>query len=343
MGKGCGDGNYPRFTSVRARAGSAQRYGVSSEASQSQNPAGSSVGVEELRRLSGQDTELAAKSGLPTPDEVPKTTGQATEHATSGVPNRDSEAWGCQNEGSEEALVVQLHRALHRREDPERAAGVFHRVTQDFIAVLLRWVRSLDYNLRQKLCEYILPNGEKAGKSSSKGNLAESSDAPYAKRKKPWLSTWLSTNFPGVRERNNKFGSHIRRRVPREYIWLGTYKTAEAAAQARAAAANWLATHSVSRLLNDEERVKLKECAKEAGEHLSDDRPHHNVASPDLASPDLAPTLASSEGQAVASPEHASQRASHAHENLSSPSEAHENLSSSSESWDWESVLEFIR
>jgi hypothetical protein len=297
-------------------------------ASQSQNPAGSSVVVEEPRRLAGQDTELAAKSRLPTPDSVVLEVLKFSELATSGVPNPDSEALGCLNEGSEKALDVQLHEALlhgHRREDPERAAEVSRRVTQDLIAVLLRLVRSLDYNLRKKLCEYILPNGEKAGKSSSKGNLAESSDAPYAKRKK--LAG--SKNFPGVRQRNNSFGSYIRRRVPKEYIWLGTYKTAEAAAQAHAAAANWLATHSVSRLLNDGERDELKNCAKEAGDHLSDDRPHHNGASPDLASPDLAPTLASSEGQPVASPEHASQRESHAHENLSSPSE----------SWDWKSVL----
>ncbi|CAK9228649.1 unnamed protein product [Sphagnum troendelagicum] len=236
MGKGGGDGGRPPWGerycvsstrippcrppvpfggNVTSTDGGNATDGSQASASQSQNPAGSSIGVEGIPRLPGQAKKLT----------------------TPGVPNPDSEALGCLNEGSEKALDVQLHEALlhgHRREDPERAAEVSRPVTQDLIAVLLRWVRSLDYNLRQKLCEYILPNGEKAGKSSSKGTLAESSDAPYAKRKKPWLST----NFPGVRERNNKFGSHIRRRFPREDIWLGTYKTAEAAAQARAAAAN---------------------------------------------------------------------------------------------------------
>jgi hypothetical protein len=136
-----------------------------------------------------------------------------------------------------------------------------------------------DYNRLRKMFERFLPNREEACNSSSKGNLAASSDSACAKRKEQGVSK----NFPGVRQRNNKFGSHIRRRVPREKIWLGTYKTAEAAAQARAAAANWLATHSGSRLLNDAERDELKKCAKKAGGHLSDDRSHHNVASPDLA------------------------------------------------------------
>jgi hypothetical protein len=280
-------------------AGDGLQFPPDSSASQSQNPAGSSVGVE-----AGQDTELAAKSGLPTPysvvlDEVPKISGQATERATSGVPNTDSEGLGGRNEGSEEALVVQLHGAFHGL---DRAAGVFHGVTQTFIAVLLRCVRSLDYNLRQKLCEYILPNGEKAGESSSKGNLAESSDAPHAKRKKQWESK----NFPGVRQRNKSFISEIRLPGMKNKFWLGSYKTAEAAAQVRGAADNWLATRSGSKLLNHEERDELKKCAKKAGEHLSDYRSHHNVALPDLVEnlEEKATALTSLMGNAVASAEH---------------------------------------
>jgi len=235
-----------------------------SSASQSQNPAGSSVGLD-----AGQDTE-----GL-----------------------------GGLNEGSEKTLVVQLHAALHGLED-----RVVHAVTRTCIAVFRLCVPSPDYNLRQKP-EYILPNGEKAGKSSSKGNLAEGSDALHDERKK----LWVSKNYTGVRQRNKKFVSEIRLPGMKNKFWLGTYKTAEAAAQARAAAANWLATRSGNKLLKLDERNELKKCAKKAGEHLSDYRSHHNVASPDLAT-----TLASLKGKAVASPEHVSQRESPVHE-ISSP------------------------
>jgi hypothetical protein len=324
-----------------------------SSASQSQNPAGSSLLVEEVPRLPGEATELA-KSGLPTPDsvlvkevprltgeatelaaksvvltpdsvvveEVPKFPGQSKELATSGVPNPDSEALGCLNEGSEKSLDVQSLEALlhgYGREDPERAAEDFRGVTLAFIAVFLQWARSHDYNFRRELCQYILSNGEKAGKSTSKGNLAESSDAPHAKRTK--LAE--SKNFRGMRKRNNSFGLEIRPPGMKNKIWLGTYKTEEAAAQARGAAANWLATRSGSKLLNDEERDELKKCAKKAGEHLSDYRSHHNVALPDLVEnlEEKATALASLMGNAVASAEHVSQRGSPAPENLFSPSE----------------------
>jgi hypothetical protein len=293
---------------------------------------------------------------------------------------------GCLNEGSEKALDVQLHEALlhgHRREDSERAAGVSHGVTQAFIGVLLRWVRSLDYNLRQKLCEYILPNGEKAGKSSSKGNLAESSDAPNAKRTRPADPNLVgSKNSTGVRQRSQSFGSRIhlpngekagqsssngnlaessdapnakqtrpadpnlvgsknstglRRRgnsigvrihLPgtREKFWLGTYKTEKAAAQARDAAANWLATHSGTEFLDDEHRNELKKCAKEAGEHLSDDHSHHKVGLAVLVEnlEEEATTLASLKGKEVASAEHVIQWESSAQENPFSSSEFEE-------------------
>jgi hypothetical protein len=241
------------------------------------------------------------------------------ELATSGVPN--SEVLGCLNEGSEKALDVQLYEAIlhgYRREDPERAAEVSHGVTQAFIGVLLRWVRSLDYDLRQKLCEHILSNGEKAGKSSSKGNLAESSDAPNAKRTRSAdLNLVGSKNSAGLRPRGESVGVQIRLPGTRETIWLGTYKTAEAAAQARGAAANWLATHSCTKPFNVEARNELKKCAKKAGEHLSDDRSHHNVDSPDLVEnlEEKATTLASLKGKAVASAEHVSQWESPAQEN----------------------------
>jgi hypothetical protein len=297
MGKGGGE---PRYGwSDPYSGGRAQRYCVSSarrseksggnattdavdglqfppdsSASQSQNPAGSSVGLD-----AGQDTE-----GL-----------------------------GGLNEGSEKALVVQLHAAL---QELDRAAGVFHAVTRTCIAVLLRFVRSLDYNLRKKLCEYILLNGEKAGKSSSKGNVAEGSDALHAKR----MKLWVSKNYTGVRERSNKFGSGIWWRGPKKYFWLGTYETPEAAARARAAAANWLTTRFGSKLLNDEELDELQKYAKKAGDHLSDDRSHHNFASPVLVEnlEEKATTSASLEGKAVASEEHVSQRDSPADENFSS-------------------------
>ncbi len=249
--------------------------------------------VEEVPRLPGKATELTANSVVLTPDsvvvkEVPKFPAQAKEHATSGVPNPDLEALGCLNEGSEKALDVQLHEALlngHRREDPERAAEFSHGVTQVFIAVLLRWVLSLDDNLRQKLCEYILPNGEKAGKRYSKGNLPESSHAPNAKRKKRAGPNLVgSKNSTGVRQRSKSFSSRIHLPGTRKNLWLGTFKTEKAAVQAHDAAANWLATHSGTKLLDYQGRNELKKCAKEAGEHLSDDLSHHNVASPDLAS-----------------------------------------------------------
>jgi hypothetical protein len=267
--------------------------------------------VEEVRRLPGQATELA-KLGLPTRDsvvveEVPKFPGQATELATSGVPNPDSEVLGCLNEGSEKALDVQLHEALlhgHGRE-------VSHGVTLAFIGVLLGWVRSLEYNLRQKVCEHILPNGEKAGKSSSEGNLAESSDAPYAEQKE---------NFPGVRQRNNAFVSEIRLPGKKHKVWLGSYKTKEKAGQAFQVAADWREAHRDSKSFSEEEVDDLKKRAKKAGENLSDDRPHHNVASP-------AATVASSKGKAVASAEHVIQRESLSQENLFSPSEFEENAS----------------
>jgi len=326
-----------------------------SSASQPQNSAGPSVVVEEVPRLPGQATELA-KLGLPTPDsvvvkEVPslpgETTelaaksglltraevrmherifpGQATELATSGVPIPDSEALGSLNEGSEKALDVQLQEAFlhgYRRDDPERAAEVSHGVTQVF-GGLLRLVRSLDYNLRRKLCEHILPNGEKAGKSSSKGNLAESSDAPYAKRTKQADPNLVgSKEFTGVQQRNKSFVSRIRLPGTGINIWLGTYKTKEAAARAKKAADKWLATHSGSKLLTKEERDDMKKCARKAGEHLSDDHSHHNVASPDLVEnlEEKATTLASLKGNAVASAEHVSRGESPAHENPFSPS-----------------------
>jgi hypothetical protein len=247
------------------------------------------------------------------PDEVPKISGQATERATSGVPNPDSEGLGGLNEGSEKALVVQLHGALHELEELDRAAGVFHAVARTCIAVLRRCVRSLDYNLRQKQCEYILPNGEKAGESSSEGNLAESSDAPYGKRKMP----------PGVRPRNGKFVSEIRLRGMRNKFWLGTYKTTEGAAQAFQAAAEWREARRDSKSFNKEELDDLKKRAEKAAEHLSDDRSHHNVASPDLVEnlEEKATTLASLKRKEVASAEHVSQWESPAQENPFLPSE----------------------
>jgi hypothetical protein len=272
-----------------------------SSASQSQNPAGSSVAVKKPRRLAGQATKVAK----------------------SGVPNPDSKA-----------LDVQLHEALlhGHSEDSHRVHSLL-----DFITFFLRKAPTLDYNLRQKIIGHCRPNGEEAGRSSSRGNLAESSDSTHDKRKEQWVSK----NFPGVRQRNNKFGTSIRRRVPKVDIWLGTYKTAEAAAQARGAAANWLATwlatHSGSKLLNDEERDELMKCAKKAGGHLSDDRSHHNVASPDPVEnlEEKATTSASLEGKAVANEEHVSQWESPAHENFSSEehvsqreSLAYENFSS---------------
>ncbi len=258
-------------------------------ASQSQNPARSSVAVE-----AGQDTERATSGGpnpdSVVPDEVPKISGQATERATSGGPNPDSEGLGGLNEGSEKALVVQLHGALHGLEELDRAAGVFHAVTRTCIAVLLRCVRSLDYNLHQKLCEHILPNGEKAGQSSSKGNLAENSDAPDAKRKKP----------SGVRQRHKSFVSEIRVRGKKNKVWLGTYKTEEEAAQAFQAAADLRKAHPDSKSFN-KELDALKKRAEKAGEPLSDDRSHHNVASSDLVGnlEEKATTSASPEGKAV--------------------------------------------
>ncbi len=282
-----------------------------------------SVLVKEVPRLPGQATELAAKSVLLTPDsvvveDVPNFPGQAKELATSGVPNRDSEALGDLNEGSEKALHVRLVEALlqgYRREDPERAAEASYEVMLAFSAVFLQWVRSQDYNLRRDLCEHILPNVEKAGKSSSKGNPGESSEAPYGKRTK----LVESKNFRGVRKRNNGFGAEIHLPGMKNKIWLGTYKTEEAAAQAFDAADDWRATHSGNNPFNQEELDDLKERAKKAGDHLSDDRSHHNVAAPDLVEnlEAKATTLASLKGKEVASKEHVSQRPP-AHENFSS-------------------------
>jgi hypothetical protein len=120
-------------------------------------------------------------------------------------------------------------------------------------------------------------------------------------------------------------------------FWLGTFKTEEAAARAFRAADDWRATHSGSNSFTKEELDDLKERAKKAGDHLSDDRSHRNVAAPDLVEnlEAKATTLASLEGKEVASKEHVSQRESPAHENFSSEeqvsqreSPAHENFSS---------------
>jgi hypothetical protein len=329
-------------------------------------------------------------------EEARRLPDQATELATSGVPNPDSEVLGCLNEGSEKALDVQLHEALlhgHRREDPERAAEVSHGVMQTFIGVLLRWVCSLDYNLRQKLCEYILPNGEKAGKRSSKGNLAQSSDAPNSKRMRPADPNLVgSKNSTGVRQRSqsfgsrihlpngekagqsssngnlaessdapnakqtrpadpnlagpkkvrqrgDSFGSEIRVPVTGERIWLGTYKTEKLATQAYDAAFKWLREKRVTGFLDDKDRNELKKCAKEAGEHLSDERSHHNAALPDLAEnlEKEATTLASWKGKEVASAEDVIQGESSTQENPSSSREFEEKATTLA-SWEGQAV-----
>jgi hypothetical protein len=266
-----------------------------SSASQSLNPAGSSVVVEKL-----QGMDLAAKSGLPTPasgvlKELPNFLGKGTERTASGVLYPIWKA--CRIGVSRESQGGSLKIPCEALEGAELV-----------VWISANWVHSQHPNLRREICDYILQGEEEAGKSSSKGNLAESSDGPHAKGTK--LAG--SKNFPGVRRRKKTFGSHIGVPGMKNKCWLGTYKTAEAAAQARAAAANWLATHSGRKFLNDEELDELKQCAKKAGGHLSDYRSHHNVASPDLS-----PALTSLKGQAVASPEHVSQRGSPAHENFS--------------------------
>jgi hypothetical protein len=138
-----------------------------------------------------------------------------------------------------------------------------------------------------------------------------------------------------VRKRNNGFGAEIRLPGMKNKFWLGTYKTEEAAARAFDAADDWRATHSGSNSFNKEELDDLKKRAKKAGDHLSDDRSHHNVAAPDLVEnlEEKATALASLEGKEVASEEHVSQRESPAHENFSSEehvsqrdSPAHENF-----------------
>ncbi|CAM6021957.1 unnamed protein product [Sphagnum balticum] len=258
-----------------------------SSASQSQNPAGSSVGAEELRaeELCAEELSRLVKEqiGRLTKEEKEKLGTLLKEKpGRLGPPIPDSD------------VVEEVPKF------PGQAKG---------LAPLIPWSCLHDMH-------------------DFYGNLAESSDAPHAKRTK--LAG--SKNFQGVRKRNNAFCAEIRPPGMKNKIWLGTYKTAEAAAQARGAAANWLATRSGSKLLNDEERDELKKCAKKAGEHLSDYRSHHNVALPDLVEnlEEKATALASLMGNAVASAEHVSQRGS----------PAHENLFSSSEFLDWESLLD---